>query len=72
MRSGDVTFPDITLHDDPELLRWPVRPVIAIAGLQDVAVWDDPENLWDADVLTISPTARVGIARVGMAKVGSP
>jgi len=68
MRAADRPTPPIALHDDAELLAWPMRPVVAIAGLRQVAEWDDPANVWDQDALAGS--ARVGLAIVGVAKVG--
>lgn len=59
MRVADRPLPPIVLHDDDRLDRWPLRPVIAIAGKRDVAewddnpleVWDDPMLEWDQDVV---------------------
>jgi len=68
MRATDRPTPPIALHDDPALDRWPLRPVIAIAGLQAVAEWDDPDLVYDAD--GVAGSARVGTAMVGYARVG--
>jgi hypothetical protein len=52
MRVADRPLPPIELHDDPRLDRWPMRPVIAIAGARDVAEWDDdPLEVWDDPML---------------------
>ena len=66
MRVADRPTPPIFLHDDPALDATPLRPVIAIGGLQAVAEWDDPALEWDADA--IAGSARVGTARVGRAE----
>jgi hypothetical protein len=48
MRVADRPTPPIVLHSDPQLARWPLRPVIAIAGKRDVLEWDDnPLEVWD-------------------------
>lgn len=70
MRVADRPTPPVFLHDDPRLDRWPLRPVVAIAGKRAVAEWDDPALLWDADADPGGASARVGTARVGRARVG--
>ena len=58
MRVADRPLPPIVLHADPRLARWPMRPVVAIAGKNTVAewdhnpleVWDDPLLEWDQDL----------------------
>jgi len=52
MRVADRPLPTIALHDDPRLDRYPLRPVIAIAGKNVVAEWDDnPLEVWDDPLL---------------------
>ena len=68
MRVADRPTPPIKLDTDPDLARMVVRPVVAIAGPQQVAEWDDPELVYDAD--GVGGSARVGTAMVGWAKVG--
>jgi len=68
MRVADRPTPPIRLDNDPGLARMVVRPVVAIAGPQQVAEWDDPALVYDAD--GVGGSARVGTAMVGWAKVG--
>jgi hypothetical protein len=52
MRVADRPIPPIVLHTDPALARWPVRPVIAVAGRRDIAVYDDaPVEVYDDPLL---------------------
>jgi hypothetical protein len=69
MRTTDRPTPPIVLDPHAFATR-PVRPVIALAGLQEVAVWDDPALVYDAE--GVAGSARVGVAMVGWAKVGQP
>jgi len=68
MRVADRPTPPIRLDNDLGLARMVVRPVVAISGPQQVAEWDDPELVYDAD--GVGGSARVGTAMVGWAKVG--
>lgn len=68
MRVADRPTPPIRLDNNPDLARMLLRPVVAIAGPQQVAEWDDPELVYDAD--GVGGSARVGTAMVGWAKVG--
>lgn len=68
MRSADHATPPVNLHTDAQLDRWPMRPVVAISGLRNVAEYDDPDLVYDQNVDPAS--ARVGFARVGSARVG--
>lgn len=53
MRVADRPTPPIDLHTDPRLDRWPVRPVVGISGLRNVAEWDDPDLVWDPDAVIL-------------------
>ena len=69
MRAADRPLPPIHLHDDAQLARWPLRPVVAIQSNRLVAEWDDPDLIYDED-LALTTSARVGKAMVGFARVG--
>ena len=66
MRVADRPTPPIVLDD--ELADMRLRPVVAISGPQQVAEWDDPDLVYDAD--GVGGSARVGTAMVGYARVG--
>jgi hypothetical protein len=68
MRVADRPTPPIALDDDLRLAQMVMRPVVAIAGPQTVAEWDDPDLVYDAD--GVGGSARVGTAMVGYARVG--
>ena len=51
MRAADRPLPPLTLHTDPQLDRWSLRPVIAIEGRRAVAEWDDPDLIYDEDLV---------------------
>jgi hypothetical protein len=68
MRVADRPTPPIVLDTDLDLARMVLRPVVAISGPQNVAEWDDPDLVYDAD--GVGGSARVGTAMVGWARVG--
>lgn len=47
MRVADRPTPDVVLDTVPMYARWPVRPVVAIAGRRPVLEYDDPAVLYD-------------------------